>query len=271
MTRAGRNVVIRNSVLALAWYLCEHQPLPNLESMMNTWREDVWDFIARGAIAAANGTRRGHTNVKHTTLVQDYKNMARVRLMWNCSRGASILGKCAAWSNPLKDTHSTFLISGSINITATCAKAQCLLMSSCDFLKLTHADTPPLLARRPKTIWGHARLPTAPRRRDYTGHTLADPRTPRDLPREGWSLGVLMEPYITTHTSRANGAGHFQTHLNTRSVIVMPALPATSSVPRSHALSPPTPTTTVPNGSQPRAPPTCSTCYRDGARMKLCA
>ena len=195
MTRAGRNVVIRNSVLALAWYLCEHQPLPNLESMMNAWREDVWDFIARGAIAAANGTRRGHTNVKHTTLVQDYTehgtravdvelftrslHIRKVRSMVEPSQGHT-LHLPYFWINK----HYGHLRQG-----------KRLLMSSCDFLKLTHADTPLRWRAVLKPFGAMRGFRPRPAEETTPGTRSRDPRTPRDLPREGWSLGeVLMEP-----------------------------------------------------------------------------
>ena len=46
VTREGRCIALRNSILAQAWYLVENQIPPNVEEMMNTWRDEVWSFFS---------------------------------------------------------------------------------------------------------------------------------------------------------------------------------------------------------------------------------
>ena len=45
-TRDGRAIALRNSILAQAWYLIEHQVPPNLSDMLQQWRTDEWVFFA---------------------------------------------------------------------------------------------------------------------------------------------------------------------------------------------------------------------------------
>ena len=45
----GRNLVIKNSVMALAWFLVQHQVPPDLDHMMDEWYKLSWDFFESGA------------------------------------------------------------------------------------------------------------------------------------------------------------------------------------------------------------------------------
>ena len=44
-TRRGRGIVVRNSVMVVAWFMVEHQVQPDLESMMEAWRKLAWELI----------------------------------------------------------------------------------------------------------------------------------------------------------------------------------------------------------------------------------
>ena len=74
-TREGRCVALRNSILAQAWYLVENQVPPNLEDMLEAWREEAWDFFSnRESRNTSKEIKRGGrgTSVRQLTLIQDH-------------------------------------------------------------------------------------------------------------------------------------------------------------------------------------------------------
>ena len=78
-TTAGKNLVIKNSVMALAWFLIQHQVIPDLEHMLDKWYTMSWSFFEGGAniiIKSKGGPtpNRHHTRarVERRVLVQDY-------------------------------------------------------------------------------------------------------------------------------------------------------------------------------------------------------
>ena len=74
----GRNLVIKNSVMALAWFLVQHQVPPDLDHMMDEWYKLSWDFFESGAhvkvsLTSSPPTRQtGRARVERRVLVQDY-------------------------------------------------------------------------------------------------------------------------------------------------------------------------------------------------------
>mmetsp|Transcript_81488 Transcript_81488/g.162102 ORF Transcript_81488/g.162102 Transcript_81488/m.162102 type:complete len:115 (-) Transcript_81488:176-520(-) len=43
----GRNIVVRNSVMAVCWYLVTNQCPPALDDMMAAWEKETWAFVER--------------------------------------------------------------------------------------------------------------------------------------------------------------------------------------------------------------------------------
>ena len=79
-TRCGRNIVIRNSVFAIAWYMVQSQVHPDLESMMAVWEKAGWQFFAESARSTADidtHKRPQCTNVQRAVLIQDYPETGR--------------------------------------------------------------------------------------------------------------------------------------------------------------------------------------------------
>ena len=52
LTRDGRNIVVKNSIFALAWYMIQHQVPPDMEHMMDVWYKMGWNFMERPRLAA---------------------------------------------------------------------------------------------------------------------------------------------------------------------------------------------------------------------------
>ena len=79
-TRRGRNIVIRNHVNSLAWYLVQAQTPPQLPQMMDEWRRMGWRFFEMGVNGGGEG-QRGRSAVERHTLIQcrDWHAMPRCR------------------------------------------------------------------------------------------------------------------------------------------------------------------------------------------------
>ena len=74
-TLYGRSLAIKNSVLAVAWYLVNHALPPDgdLDSLMSKWQEEAFRFLDDSARSAALGTR-GSTVVARSRLAQDHSD-----------------------------------------------------------------------------------------------------------------------------------------------------------------------------------------------------
>ena len=70
-TRRGRNLVIRNHVNALAWYMVQAQTPPSLAGMMEEWRKMGWALF-EASMHAADDTGRRRSAIERHTLIQDY-------------------------------------------------------------------------------------------------------------------------------------------------------------------------------------------------------
>ena len=70
-TREGRNVVVKNSVFACAWFMVQNQTPPDFEHMLEVWRKYEWTFYE--ASLTSNLTDGKHrAKVERRVLVQDY-------------------------------------------------------------------------------------------------------------------------------------------------------------------------------------------------------
>ena len=70
-TRQGRNLVIRNHVNAVAWYMVQGQTPPRLTAMMEHWRTTGWHFFEM-AMQGGDMTHKGRAAIERHTLIQDY-------------------------------------------------------------------------------------------------------------------------------------------------------------------------------------------------------
>ena len=67
-TTPGRNIAAKSSVLSLLWFHVYHSLPPDINSKMEKWKNDTWNFIQRGN----PNSKRGVTTIKRDTLVQNY-------------------------------------------------------------------------------------------------------------------------------------------------------------------------------------------------------
>ena len=65
----GRSLAIKNSVLAIAWYLASHQAPPEntLDTLMSTWQRDAFSFLDTSLRSLENGTIISPTYSRKTT------------------------------------------------------------------------------------------------------------------------------------------------------------------------------------------------------------
>ena len=70
-TRRGRNLAIRNRVNSIAWSLVQAQTPPNLNAMLEEWRQMGWRFFT-APHTATDLSHMGMLTIEHLTLIQDY-------------------------------------------------------------------------------------------------------------------------------------------------------------------------------------------------------
>jgi len=75
-TYAGRNLIIKNSVLAKAWYMAELQSVPHLDAIIHKWQRFTWHFIEGAARPTHDDAPTAH-HVTRAVLVQDYPEGGR--------------------------------------------------------------------------------------------------------------------------------------------------------------------------------------------------
>ena len=56
----GKNLVIKNSVLACAWYLVQNQAPPDLDSAMDNWQQMAWHFLINPFTVSVFTARAAH-------------------------------------------------------------------------------------------------------------------------------------------------------------------------------------------------------------------
>jgi hypothetical protein len=74
-TYAGWNLVVKNSVLAMAWYTIEAQLIEGADAMLTNWQKMAWRFIEASSDAlrcsATTPSPTAH-KVSRAVLAQDY-------------------------------------------------------------------------------------------------------------------------------------------------------------------------------------------------------
>ena len=77
-TYKGRNLIVKNSVLAMAWYLTESQTIPDLDTILTTWQSMAWHFVESSSLSLFTGAQTGTAHhVARVVLVQDYPEGGR--------------------------------------------------------------------------------------------------------------------------------------------------------------------------------------------------
>ena len=143
-TYQGRNLVIKNSVLAMAWYLTETQTIPKLDAVLTTWQHLAWNFVESSSSSLKSigtQTRTAH-HVARIILVQDYPEGGRrcldVELFVRALRARVVRSLLEPNAHPYKNL-AFYWIRRSYPLYPF--HPRYLLLSNCDFAHLHH-DTP---------------------------------------------------------------------------------------------------------------------------------
>jgi hypothetical protein len=79
-TYAGRNLIVKNSVLAKVWYVVESQLIASSDAHLTAWQQSAWRFVEATADAlrqsSSNPSRTAH-KVARLVLAQDYAEGVR--------------------------------------------------------------------------------------------------------------------------------------------------------------------------------------------------
>ena len=133
----GRNIVVRNSVMAVCWYLISNQCPPNLDDMLAAWERETWAFVEQPG-GAPLLQPQGRDSPVHAApralLVQDYPEGGARCLDIECFTRALYMRHVRRLLDPVEqgwkgmvmhwlDRHYGFLRQG-----------YRLLLSACDFL-----------------------------------------------------------------------------------------------------------------------------------------
>ena len=119
-TYQGRNLVVKNSVLAMAWYLTETQTIPDLDAILTTWQGMAWHYVEASATSlfTSTQTQTAH-HIARAVLVQDYPEGGRrcldVELFVRAMPCALVL--CEASLNQTFTPIKTWLSTGSAALT----------------------------------------------------------------------------------------------------------------------------------------------------------
>ena len=77
-TYAGRNLIAKNSVLAMAWYLIENQTLPDIDTVLTKWQRMSWRFVESSPSSLKLGLQAKPSHrIPRVVLVQDYAEGGR--------------------------------------------------------------------------------------------------------------------------------------------------------------------------------------------------
>ena len=138
-TRVGRNIVIRNSVLACGWHMAEAQCLPWLggrAGVLESWRRDAWRFFEGG-----EGDKPGRPAVSRAVLIQDYHEGGMRCMDVETVVDSMYVKRVLALAHPAPNPDRGLVLYW-LNGTYGHLRMGCrLLVSTCDFLIL-HADIP---------------------------------------------------------------------------------------------------------------------------------
>jgi hypothetical protein len=162
----GRNLVIKNSAMALAWFLVQHQVPPDLDHMMDEWYKLSWDFFESGAhvkvsLTSSPPTRQtGRARVERRVLVQDYDEGGQRCLDIEAFTRALYAKQVSRLLHPEPHPGKN-LVHYFVNLSYGALRmGHRLYLSNCDFLAL--AEPVPLFWRTCLKVYGSFQGPSTP-------------------------------------------------------------------------------------------------------------
>ena len=218
----GRNIVVRNSVMAVCWYLVTNQCPPALDDMMAAWEKETWAFVERprGATLQPGGGGSVHA-VPRAVMVQDYAEGGARCLDTERFTRALYMRHVRRLVDPVEQGWKGMAMHWLKQHYGVLRQGYRLLLSACDFLAVLDADVPAFW-QNVFVTWGMFDVPVP---RDETDTEEMDPHACAcaqlgfeavwthgvarvALPQTHWTLmRVLMEPLAyNQHLSGVWGA-----------------------------------------------------------------
>ena len=167
-TYAARNLIVKNSVLAMAWYMIESQIPHDPDSVLTFWQRCAWRFVEASAMALRDDPNsRASSRVSRLLLTQDYSAGGRrcldVELFSRALLLRSVRGLFEPGAHPYHNLpfHWIRLSYGFLK-----QDPRALLLSNCSFAHL-HPSTSPFW-RTVLQAWGslpggvHPHVPLSP-------------------------------------------------------------------------------------------------------------
>ena len=156
-TYAGRNLTLKNSVLAMAWYLAENQTLPEIDAILTRWQRLSWSYIESSATSLRSlpldSPPPSAHHVSRNVLVQDYAEGGRrcisVELFVRALRARVVRGLIEPCDHPYVNLAFYWI---RLSYPSLPLHPRQLLLSNCDFGNL-HPDIPPFW-REVLHAWG---------------------------------------------------------------------------------------------------------------------
>ena len=162
---AGRNIVIKTSVMAIAWYLVANQTPPNIDDMISAWEQESWRFFehTQGSGPTPSPGRAGPIAPRHI-LVQDYPEGGLRCLNIELHVRATYMRHIRKLLDPTPQHWKGMALHWLNLVYGPLRQGARLLLSACDFLAvLTDARVPPFW-QTVLVCWGmgDAPIPTPP-------------------------------------------------------------------------------------------------------------
>ena len=197
----GRNIVIKTSVMAVAWYLVSNQTPPNIDDMMSAWERESWRYFEQSAAAlpaaaaaAPEGTalaaRRAGTSVaSRHVLVQDYLEGGMRCLNVEVHVRATYMRHVRRLLDPAPQHWKGMAMHWIDSVYGKLRQGRRLLLSACDFLAVLSDSRVPAFWQSVLVCWGMADAPipvtdTEPAARRPSGSRRAGDAHGREEPRE---------------------------------------------------------------------------------------
>ena len=189
-TYAGRNLILKNSVLAMAWYLTEAQTIPSIDSVLTSWQRMAWIFLESSAttlsLTPSMPSAPTAHHVSRAVLIQDYPEGGRrcpsVELFARSLRARTVRYLIEPGSHPFRLLAFHWI---RLSYPAFPSHPSHLLLSNFCFTDL-HPHVPPFW-REVLTSWGSLGcglqpLPPPPPPADPDGPKPPPPPTPLPQP-----------------------------------------------------------------------------------------